>query len=102
MLERGVTVKEVKRSIFFSPEKSVSFALLPSTGSSVGSEASCQSRGCEFEFHLGQHFFRRFTKVTVTSVILLSQMGLQSMWRSSLLLGKNVVWSTGVINPGNT
>ena len=48
---------------------------LPSPGSSVGSDAGCQSRGCEFESQLSQHFFRRLTKVTVTCVIRLSPMG---------------------------
>ena len=69
--------------------------------SSVGSNAGCQSRGCEFEPQLGQHSFRRLTKVTVTSVIRLSPMGQQSMWKSSQLLGTYVVWCTGVIIPGN-
>ena len=52
------------------------FALsMQSPGSSIGSDAGCQSKGCEFEPQLGQHSFRRLTKVTVTSVIRLSQMG---------------------------
>ena len=38
-------------------------------GPSPGSDAGCQSRGCEFEYQLGQHSFRCLTKVTVTSVI---------------------------------
>ena len=46
----------------------------PSPGSSVGSDAGCQTRGCEFESQLGQQSFRRLTKVTVTCVIRLSQM----------------------------
>ena len=37
-----------------------------------------------------------YTLHTVASVIRLSPMGLQSMWNSSQLLGKYVVWRTGV------
>ena len=51
---------------------------------------------------VGQHSLRRLTKVTVTRVIRLPPMGLQSMWKSSQLPGKNVVWSTGVRKPRNT
>ena len=40
-----------------------------SSGSLVGNDVSCQSSGCEFEPELGQHSFRRLTKVTATSVI---------------------------------
>ena len=47
----------------------------PSPGSSVGSNVGCQSRGCEFESQLGQHSFRRLTKVIVTCVIHCSPMG---------------------------
>ena len=64
---------------------------VPSPGSLVGRDAGCQSRGCESEPQFGQHSFRRLTKVIVTSVIRLSPMGYQSMWKSSHLLGKNVV-----------
>ena len=61
------------------------------------------SRGWELEPQLGQHSSRRLTKVTVTSVIRIPPMGLQSMWRSSQLLGNgNIVWSTSVRKPGNT
>ena len=49
----------------------------------------------------GQISFRRLTKVNATCVIRLSPMGF-SMWKSSQLLGKIVVWSTGVRKPGNT
>ena len=48
---------------------------LPSPGSSVGSDAGYQYRGCEFKSQLGQHSFRRLTRVTVTCVIHLSPMG---------------------------
>ena len=34
----------------------------------------CQSRGCEFDPQLGQHSFRRLTKVTVTCVVRLKPM----------------------------
>ena len=40
-------------------------------------------------------------KVIMTSVIRLPPMGYQSMWKSSQLLGKNVVWRTGVRKPRN-
>ena len=36
---------------------------------------------------------RRLTKVNRTIVIRLSPMGLQSMWKSSQLLGKIVMWT---------
>ena len=49
------------------------FLLSPSRA--VGSDAGCQSSGCEFESKLGQHFFHRLTKVNVTRVIHLSPMG---------------------------
>ena len=61
----------------------------PNPSSSVGSDAGCQSRGCEFEPQLGQHSFLRLTKVIVISVNRLLPM---AMWKSSKLLGKNVVW----------
>ena len=70
-----------------------------SSGISVGKDASRQSRGCEFKPQLGRSF-RRLTKVTVTSVIRLPPLGLQSMCKSSQLLGKKVVWSTGLNKPG--
>ena len=54
------------------------------------------AKGCEFEPQLGKHSFRRLTKVIVTSVIGIPPMGNQSMWKSSQLPWKNVVWSTGV------
>ena len=54
-------------------------------GSSVGSDA-----GCEFEPLLGQHSFRRLTKVTVSSVIPIQPMGQQSTWKSSQLFDKTV------------
>ena len=73
----------------------------PSPGSSVGSDEGCQSRGCMFEPKLGQHSVRRLTKVTVISVIRLLPMDYQSMWKSSQLPGKYVVWSTGVRKPGD-
>ena len=41
----------------------------PSPGSSVGSDAGCQSQVCEFESRLGQLSFRRLTKVNTTYVI---------------------------------
>ena len=44
-------------------------------GSSVGSDASCQSMCCEFETQLGQHSFRCLTKVNTTLVIRLPPMG---------------------------
>ena len=47
---------------------------IPNLGSSVGSDVGCQSRGCEFESQLGQHFWC-LIKVTVTCVIRLSPMG---------------------------
>ena len=50
---------------------------------------------------LGQHSFRRLTKVIETSVIHLPSMGYQSMWKSSQSLGNIVVWSTGVREPAN-
>ena len=62
--------------------------------SSVGSDAGCQSSGCDFEPQLGQHSFRRLTNVSVISVILLPPMGYQTMLKSSQLLGKTVVCST--------
>ena len=68
---------------------------------SIISNAGCQSRGCEFESQLGQHSFQRLTKVIVTGVIRLPPIGYQSMSKSSQLLGKNVVWSTGVRKPRN-
>ena len=49
--------------------------IMPSPGSSVGSDAGCQSRGCEFESRLGQLSFRRLTKVNATYVIRLPPMG---------------------------
>ena len=64
--------------------------------------AVCQSRGCEFETRLGQHSFRRLTKVIVTSVTRLLPMVKQSMWKRSQLLGKIVVCITGVTKPGHT
>ena len=78
------------------------YVALTSPGSSVGSDAGCQSTGSGYESQLGNHYFRRLTKVTVTSVIRLPPMGLQSMWKSSHLLGKYVVWITGVRKLGNT
>ena len=45
------------------------------------SDLGCQSRGCVFETQLGQHSFRRLTKITVTSVIHLPP------WASSMWLG---------------
>ena len=42
---------------------------------SPGSNAGCQSRGCEFESWRGQLSFRRLTKVNVTCVIRLPPMG---------------------------
>ena len=33
--------------------------IVPNTGSSVGSEAGCQSRGFELESQLDQHSFRQ-------------------------------------------
>ena len=47
----------------------------PSPSSSVVSDVGCQSMGCKFESQLGQHSFRRLTKVTVTCAIRLSTMG---------------------------
>ena len=46
-----------------------------SPGSSVGNDAGCQSRGCEFESRLGQLSFRRLTNVIATCVIRLPPMG---------------------------
>ena len=43
--------------------------------SSVGSDAGCQSRGCEFQSRLGQLSFRRLTKVNATCVCRLPPMG---------------------------
>ena len=63
----------------------------------VGFDACCQSRGCEFEPQLGQYTSRRLTMVIVTSVIRLPPMAYQSMWKSSLLLGRNadvLVWES--------
>ena len=48
----------------------------PSPGSSVGSGAGCQSRGCKFESRLGQLSFRRLTKVNATCLVHLPPMGL--------------------------
>ena len=47
----------------------------PSVGCLVGSDAGCQSRGCEFESRFGQLSFRRLTKVNATCVIRLPPMG---------------------------
>ena len=44
-------------------------------GSSVGSDACCQSRNCEFESRLGQLSFRGLTKVNATCAIRLPLMG---------------------------
>ena len=44
--------------------------------SSVGSDAGCQSKGFEFESRLGQHSFRRLTKVNATCAICLSPIDL--------------------------
>ena len=63
--------------------------------------AGCQSTGCEFESQLDHHSFLRLTKVTVTSVILLSPMALKYMWKSNQLLRKYVVWSTVERQLGN-
>ena len=52
------------------------YVLIILSDSTVGSEAGCQSRGCEFESWLGQHSFRRLTKVNVPWVICLSPMDL--------------------------
>ena len=80
----------------------MSVTTMPSPGSSVGSDAGFQLRGCEFESRLGQLSFRGLTKVNATCVIPLPPMGwAKSMWKSSQLLGKIVVWSTGVRKPGN-
>ena len=46
-----------------------------SPGSSVGNDAGCQPRGCEFESLLGQLSFRHLTKVIATCVIRLPPMG---------------------------
>ena len=60
--------------ITFSPN--VCFlAFSPSPGGSVGSDAGCQSRGCEFESRLGQLSFRGLTKVNATCIIHLPPMG---------------------------
>ena len=55
-----------------------------------GADRGYQSKGREFEPKLGQHSFG------------LTPIGLQSMWQSSQLLGKSVVWSTGVGKSGKT
>ena len=58
-----------------SPLNVVNFSVYqynPSPGSSVGTDVGCQSWVCKFESQLGQYSFRRLTKVTVTSVILIS------------------------------
>ena len=44
------------------------FRFPPGPGSSVGIDAGCQSRGCEFESRLGQLSFRRLTKVNASFV----------------------------------
>ena len=68
-----------------------------------GSDAGCQSRGYEFEYELGRHYFLRLTKVSDKRYSS-SNYGLTEnrMWRSSQLLGKSVEWSTGMMKPGNT
>ena len=68
----------------------VDYHFLPGPGSSVGVDAGCQSRGCEFESQLAQHSFRHLTKFTLTSVIRLSPMGLQSMCKKQTVRWK--VW----------
>ena len=72
---------------------------LSSRGSSVGSDACCQSRGCEFESLLSQLSFRRLTSMRHASFVF--HQWAKSMWKSSQLLGKIVVWGTGVRKPGN-
>ena len=57
-------------------------------GSSVSSDAGCQSRCCEFDSRLCQLSSRRLTKVNATFVI---HQWAKSMWKSSQLLGKIVV-----------
>ena len=49
--------------------------LKSSPGNSVGGDAGCQFRGCEFESQLGQHFFGRTAEVNITCVIRLSPIG---------------------------
>ena len=69
------------------------YSLKAEPNSTVDNDACCQSRGCEFEPQLGQLYVRHFN---VTSVTHLRATCSQSMWKSSLLFGKYVVWRTDV------
>ena len=68
----------------------------------VATGAVYHSRDFEFEPHLGQHSLQHLTKVSVTSLIRLPPIGLQSMWKSSQLLVNIVGLKTCVRKPGNT
>ena len=68
------------------------------SGSSVGSDAGCQCRCCEFEPSLDNILSYVWQKSPWKASFVFHQ----TMWKSSQLLGKNVVWSTGVRKSGNT
>ena len=63
---------------------------------SLGYAAGFQSRGCDFEPHIGKHLIRRLTKVNVTRVI--RRPHLRCMLKNSKLLGVTVcgvlVWES--------
>ena len=60
----------------------------PSPGSSVGSDAGCQSRGCEFESRLGQLSFRRLAKSQCDMRHSSSTNGLSLCGKAASCLGK--------------
>ena len=54
-------------------------------GSSVGSKAECQFRGCEFETQLGQNSFRRWQKS-------MWQTGIVLKWWTNNICGQSASW----------